>query len=266
MEYTDAIDYRDSAADYDRFAPLRYLPPVIDLVNLMPLQKGFRVLDIGCGTGVAFPVLHNAIGDDGIVVGVDPSFEMIQHASRIEVAQVVLGAAPGLPFHSASFDAAIFSFVLSHISDPELALVDSRRVLRTGGLLGVTSWGPSASLQRDLWLKLTEALRLQAGLKQEASTPLPVEEMLEDEDVLIELLTDSNVRVLSAKTCTYSAQYTADDYVDLRSNLLSAHALRLSVGHANWSDFVLRAREAYRQHFGETFSVSFDAHLVVGLV
>jgi SAM-dependent methyltransferase len=266
MDNTSVIDYTDVAADYHRFAPIRYLPPAIDLVKLMRLQKGSRVLDIGCGTGIAFPVLRNAIGDDGIVIGVDPSYEMIKHASGVKGGRIVLGAAPHLPFLSSSFDAAIFSFVLSHTSHPKPALADARRVLRPEGLLGISCWGPSGSPQRDLWFGLTEALRLESGLEGEAKAELPWEQMLEDRDVVVELLTSSGVRVLRIETCTYRAKYTAEDYVGVRSNLLSAHTLRLAIGDADWVEFLARARAAYRKQFGGTFVVSFDAHLVIGLV
>jgi demethylmenaquinone methyltransferase/2-methoxy-6-polyprenyl-1,4-benzoquinol methylase len=42
-------------------------------VELLKLQEGDRVLDIGCGLGGSFPYLVHAVGPSGQVVGVEIS-------------------------------------------------------------------------------------------------------------------------------------------------------------------------------------------------
>ena len=51
-------------------------------ISAMHLRKGSRVLDIGCGTGLNFPLLLDAVGSEGTVVGVDLSHGMLEVADR----------------------------------------------------------------------------------------------------------------------------------------------------------------------------------------
>ena len=44
------------------------------------LGSADTVLDLGCGTGVNFPMLREAVGPDGVVVGVDLSAAMLERA------------------------------------------------------------------------------------------------------------------------------------------------------------------------------------------
>ncbi|AZC13151.1 methyltransferase domain-containing protein [Microbacterium sp. ABRD28] len=46
-------------------------------IGLMDLRAGDVVLDLGCGTGLNFPLLHAAVGDRGRIVGVDRSTDML---------------------------------------------------------------------------------------------------------------------------------------------------------------------------------------------
>ncbi|NYF16847.1 demethylmenaquinone methyltransferase/2-methoxy-6-polyprenyl-1,4-benzoquinol methylase [Microbacterium sp. AK009] len=46
-------------------------------IGLMDLQAGDVVLDLGCGTGLNFPLVRAAVGETGHIVGVDRSAEML---------------------------------------------------------------------------------------------------------------------------------------------------------------------------------------------
>jgi S-adenosylmethionine-diacylgycerolhomoserine-N-methlytransferase len=52
------------------------------LMQLMDLQKGQQVLDIGCGTGLNFPRVREQIGAEGTLVGIDRSAAMLARARR----------------------------------------------------------------------------------------------------------------------------------------------------------------------------------------
>jgi demethylmenaquinone methyltransferase/2-methoxy-6-polyprenyl-1,4-benzoquinol methylase len=46
-------------------------------VELLNLKKGDRVVDLGCGTGLSFPHIVDAIGPEGHLTGVDMTAGML---------------------------------------------------------------------------------------------------------------------------------------------------------------------------------------------
>ena len=51
-------------------------------IPLLDLRPGDTVVDIGCGTGLNFPLLAQAVGRQGHVVGIDASTQMLAQAGR----------------------------------------------------------------------------------------------------------------------------------------------------------------------------------------
>ena len=51
-------------------------------INALRLSPGDTVVDLGCGTGLNFPLLMERIGPGGLLVGVDRSHEMLRVAHR----------------------------------------------------------------------------------------------------------------------------------------------------------------------------------------
>src|SRR5438034_9567476 len=72
------------------------------LMRAASVQPGQRVLDVGCGTGYFARLLADAVGPDGLVVGIDASPEMIEYANRkrgpAANRQFYVGAAEALSF------------------------------------------------------------------------------------------------------------------------------------------------------------------------
>ena len=105
------------------------------------VQPGQRVLDVGCGTGYLARLLAQAVGPQGLVVGVDPSPEMITYASRkagrVRNCQFQVGSAESLDFPAEHFDVVVSSLVMHHLPEDLRvpALREMRRVLRPGGKL-----------------------------------------------------------------------------------------------------------------------------------
>jgi demethylmenaquinone methyltransferase/2-methoxy-6-polyprenyl-1,4-benzoquinol methylase len=58
------------------------------LVDLLSLQSGDVVLDLGCGSGLCFPLLEAKIGPQGRIVGIDQSPEMLALARTRLVGEV----------------------------------------------------------------------------------------------------------------------------------------------------------------------------------
>lgn len=76
--------YGRGAALYDllSFERSLYRAPRRRGIDLLDLEPGQTVLDLGCGTGLSFPWLHAAIGASGRIVGVDSSAAMLGRAAR----------------------------------------------------------------------------------------------------------------------------------------------------------------------------------------
>lgn len=121
-------------------------------VPALGLRRGDRVLDIGCGTGLNVPLLAPRVGDEGLVVGVDRSAEMLDVAREKAVAaglhrvRFVEADATRLtpedvgatgPDRGDLFDAVIFTYSLSLMSDPGGAWAAVRPLLRTGAAVAV---------------------------------------------------------------------------------------------------------------------------------
>lgn len=49
-------------------------------VEALRLEPGDTALDLGCGTGLNFPLLQEAVGPEGHVIGVDLTPEMLEKA------------------------------------------------------------------------------------------------------------------------------------------------------------------------------------------
>lgn len=93
----------------------------------LQLQPGARVLDVGCGTGLNFPLLLDAVGPSGALVGVDASGSMLSRArarretggwsnvTLVEADAALLDAALSRSTASGLFDAALLSYSLSII-------------------------------------------------------------------------------------------------------------------------------------------------------
>jgi len=108
---------------------------------LTHLQAGWRVLDAGCGPGTITLGLARAVRP-GRVTGVDLD-DAQSAAAREEAEREGLkidfrkASIYELPFEDESFDAVFSHAVLTHLSDPAAALIELRRVLKPGGLIGL---------------------------------------------------------------------------------------------------------------------------------
>lgn len=124
-------------------------------IPALHLQAGSRVLDIGCGTGLNFPLLLEAVGPRGQVVGVDRSRQMLEVARRKTVqappgnvaliqgnAEQLDQAASGLDGSVASFDAVLFTYSLSLMSNFQEAWRQATSMVRPGGRVAIVDMQP----------------------------------------------------------------------------------------------------------------------------
>ncbi|MFC9324424.1 class I SAM-dependent methyltransferase [Kitasatospora sp. NPDC057015] len=112
----------------------RYAAAVAEL----GLRPGQSVLDAGCGTGRALPLLRAAVGPDGTVIGADVTPEMLREAAVHRAdATLLLADCARLPLPDAGLDAVFAAGLVSHLPAPALALAELARVTAPGGLLAL---------------------------------------------------------------------------------------------------------------------------------
>ena len=111
------------------------------LIEQAAIKSGFRVLDIGCGTG-SMAVAIKRMHPDAEIVGIDPDPSALS-VSRRKARRAGLsiefdrGFADHMPYADASFDRVFSSFMFHHLAADEKSatLTEIRRVLKPNGSL-----------------------------------------------------------------------------------------------------------------------------------
>jgi ubiquinone/menaquinone biosynthesis C-methylase UbiE len=155
--------YRFGTRFYDAFSGERtvYRLGRAAGIELMGLRPGDTVLDLGCGTGLSFELLVDAVGPSGQVIGLDASAQMLQVAAkrvaRFGWTNVRVVQADATQIHSddlavdgvsAQIDAVFSAYALSVIGDHNTVLGHAELLLVSGGLMGIVDMqrpvGPAA--------------------------------------------------------------------------------------------------------------------------
>lgn len=137
-------NYARLAADYD--ASCRQLAPIREeAVALLGLRVGDAVLDVACGTGMSFALLHAATGGTCSVVGVELSPDMCRQARTRAAAldperiRVVQGSAADADFGATRFDAVLLHYTHDVLRSP-VALANLFAFVKPGARVAVAGF------------------------------------------------------------------------------------------------------------------------------
>ena len=109
-------------------------------VGKMRLSRGDSVLEIGCGTGRNFPFLHEAVGPEGRIFGVDISPGMLRQAEQLREAKdwrnIELRECDAADYAATvPLDAVLFSLSYNTMPHHRTVLRRAWQQLRPGGRL-----------------------------------------------------------------------------------------------------------------------------------
>ncbi|MDQ2805853.1 MAG: methyltransferase domain-containing protein [Chloroflexota bacterium] len=115
-----------------------------------PLAPGYRVLEVGCGTGNVLHALKDTCRE-GTVIGMDLFIEGLRYARQRTNAPLVQGNIHTPPFNTPFAVIGLFD-VLEHLDNDRQVLADLYRLLAPGGTLLLT-----VPAHRSLWSYFDQA-------------------------------------------------------------------------------------------------------------
>lgn len=163
--------------------------------NLLPINSGERVIDIGCGAGRHSWYVCSK--DHCTVYGMDMDQESLQKARWVLTVMhnedrmkahwhLLMGDTQTLPFPDRMFDKIICSEVLEHVIDDEKGVRELVRVLKDGGLMAVSV---PCFYPESIYWKISEAYHTNPGGHIR----------IYKENELIDLLTRNNLKLYAVR-------------------------------------------------------------------
>jgi ubiquinone/menaquinone biosynthesis C-methylase UbiE len=139
----------NAAADHFDDAPLAFWDRYgRRTVERLELAEGALVLDAGCGSGASALPAAERVGPSGQVIGVDLAEGLLRlaeaKARRADLRNVEFrcGDMGALGFEDGRFDAVVCVFAIFFVPNMEAQVAELWRMVRPGGRLAITTWGP----------------------------------------------------------------------------------------------------------------------------
>ncbi|WP_036285123.1 class I SAM-dependent methyltransferase [Methylocystis sp. ATCC 49242] len=158
-------------------------------VERLDLREGETVLDVCCGSGGSALPAAEFVGPKGKVVAVDLAERLVALGAAkarekgLGNIEFSTGDMLALGYPDASFDVAVCVFGIFFVPDMAAATKELWRMLRPGGRLAITTWGPDLfePANSAFWEAIrTERPDLMKGFNpwERISTPAGLREML----------------------------------------------------------------------------------------
>ena len=156
------IFYKYLSKVYDQINPFIWNEEMrTEALDLLDIEEGDRVLDVGCGTGFATEGLlertENVYGLDQSVHQMEKAWQKFGKRDRVRFYR---GDAERLPFENDTFDIVWSSGSIEYWPDPVAALVECRRIAKPGGQVLIV--GPNYP-SNTVFQKLADAFMLFYG-------------------------------------------------------------------------------------------------------
>ncbi len=184
------------------------------LVRHIRPAAGLRLLDVGCGPGE----LHQVLSPLGVnITGIDRSFGMLREATvgpgpagnRFAQADAV-----ALPFRDAQFERVVAIGVLYHVRDWPTALLEMRRVTRSGGRVVVSTNGPDA-MQRIVDVHREAAVELGYTPLESKGATFNLDDLAQVRDVFPSVVRHVTANALVFRDPEPALRFYATNRIDL---------------------------------------------------
>ncbi len=140
--YNAAADVYDDPANsfWDRFGRAT--------IERLRLQPGARILDVCCGSGASAIPAAEKVGPEGFVLGIDLAEKLLElsrmkaNERGLQNIEFRVGDMLDLQLPKSGFDAVVCVFGIFFVPDMPAAVRALWHVVRPGGRLAITTWGP----------------------------------------------------------------------------------------------------------------------------
>jgi ubiquinone/menaquinone biosynthesis C-methylase UbiE len=140
--YNAAADAYDDPANsfWDRFGGAT--------IERLHVPRGARVLDVCCGSGASAIPAAEAVAPEGSVIGIDLAENLLALARAkakkrgLRNIEFRSGDMLNLGLPGSTFDAVVCVFGIFFVADMSAAVSELWRLVRPGGRLAITTWGP----------------------------------------------------------------------------------------------------------------------------
>src|SRR5208283_4833701 len=135
-------------------------------IERMSLRAGARVLDVCCGAGASALPAAQAVGPEGTVIAVDLADGLLKlgrakaNAAGLRCVDFRRADMTSLGFPAAHFDGVVCVFGIFFVPDMEAQVRELWRMVRPGGQLAITTWGPDMFAPAyETWLAAVRRVR-----------------------------------------------------------------------------------------------------------
>ncbi len=147
------IEYQETTSDLQTRIDIhgKYGSRDIDqwMLDLLKLQKGSKILDVGCGSGKQCFSFHKYLGGDAEIHGGDVNPELLDQAraSNAKIGSPIhlgeLNFNQVFPYQDNQFDLVSCCFAIYYAENIPFTIAEMHRVLRPGGRLFTTGPMPT---------------------------------------------------------------------------------------------------------------------------
>jgi ubiquinone/menaquinone biosynthesis C-methylase UbiE len=185
------------------------------MVSKLDPQPGQTVLELAAGTGETGFAAAARLGDDGLLISTDFSAPMVEAARRraeelgLSNVEFQVTDAERMTLDDDSVDGVLCRWGYMLMADPQAALAETRRVLRDGGRLCLSVWGPAEDNQ---WGAISRRALVEAG---HASAPDPADPgifAMSNEERIRELVTGAGFETVEIEPVR--VEYRFEDFED----------------------------------------------------